>query len=51
MGALREQMADSLGCIAHSRESDVADLNNAVEALRVGDAIIEASNTKAPVKL
>lgn len=51
MGALREQMADFLGCIAHSRESDVADLNNAVEALRVGDAIIEASNTKAPMKL
>jgi predicted dehydrogenase len=50
-GALREQMADFLGCITNSRESDVADLNDAVEALRVGDAIIEASNTQATVKL
>ena len=39
------------GCVAHSRESDIADLNSAVEALRVADAIIEACHTNAPVKL
>jgi predicted dehydrogenase len=51
MGALREQMTDFLGCVTHSRQSDVADLDSAVEALRVADAIIEACNTHAPVQL
>ena len=41
-GALRDQLADFTSCLQKGKLSAVADLKDAVEALRIAEAIITA---------
>jgi predicted dehydrogenase len=41
-GALREQLADFTTCLRRGEASAVADLNDAVETLRIAEALITA---------
>jgi predicted dehydrogenase len=50
-GALREQLADFLGCVASGQSSKVADVKSAVEALRIAQAVVEACRTNTVVSL
>ncbi len=50
-GALRDQLADFTACLRRGEPSAVADLSGAVEALRVAEAIIEASRHGGLVQL
>jgi UDP-N-acetylglucosamine 3-dehydrogenase len=44
-GALRDQLADFTACLRRREPSSVADLNDAVEALRIAEAIITAGRS------
>ncbi len=50
-GALRDQLADFCACVRRGQPSAVADLAAAVEALRVAEAIIEATRVAGVVQL
>jgi predicted dehydrogenase len=50
-GALRDQLADFCACVRRGQPSQVADLDTAVEALRVAEAVIEAGRRGGVVSL
>jgi predicted dehydrogenase len=50
-GALRDQLADFTTSVCKASPSPIANLNDAVEALRIAEAIIEASRLGSPVNL
>lgn len=50
-GALRDQLADFTTSVSRASPSAIADLNDAVEALRIAEAIIEASRLGSVVSL
>lgn len=50
-GALRDQLADFTTSVSKASPSAIADLNDAVEALRIAEAIIEASRLGSVVSL
>jgi predicted dehydrogenase len=50
-GALRDQLADFTTSVCKANPSPIANLNDAVEALRIAEAIIEASRLGSPVNL
>ncbi len=50
-GALHNELADFCACARQGYHSSVANLNTAVEALRVAEAVIEAGRTQAVVPL
>ncbi|MEB3270996.1 MAG: Gfo/Idh/MocA family oxidoreductase [Synechococcus sp.] len=50
-GALREQLADFCACVRNGQPSQVADLDTAVEALRIAEAVIEAGRKGGVVPL
>ena len=50
-GALREQLADFTTCLRRGEPSAVADLNDAVEALRIAEALITAGRLEEVVQL
>ncbi|MCP9774874.1 Gfo/Idh/MocA family oxidoreductase [Cyanobium sp. HWJ4-Hawea] len=50
-GALRDQLADFCACVRNGRPSPVADLDTAVEALRIAEAVIEAGRSGGVVVL
>ena len=50
-GALRDQLADFTTCLRRGEPSSVADLNDAVEALRIAEAIITAGRLGEVVPL
>jgi UDP-N-acetylglucosamine 3-dehydrogenase len=50
-GALRDQLADFTTCLRRGERSTVADLNDAVEALRIAEAIITAGRLGEVVRL
>jgi len=50
-GALRDQLADFTSCVRRGELSTVANLNDAVEALRIAEAIITAGRLGEVVRL
>ena len=50
-GALRDQLADFCACVRRGQPSQLADLDTAVEALRVAEAVIEAGRRGGVVSL
>jgi predicted dehydrogenase len=50
-GALREELRDFTASVRLGRPSSVADLDQAVEALRIAEAIIEAGRLGASIQL
>ena len=50
-GALRDQLADFTTCLRRSEPSAVADLNDAVESLRIAEALITAGRLGEVVRL
>lgn len=50
-GALRAQLADFCDCVRGGRPSQVADVSAAVEALRVAEAIVEATRIGGIIRL
>jgi predicted dehydrogenase len=50
-GALRDQLADFTTCLRRGEPSSVADLNDAIEAMRIAEAIITAGRLGEVVSL
>ncbi len=50
-GALRDQLADFTTSVSKASPSAIADLNDAVETLRIAEAIIEAARLGSVVSL
>ena len=50
-GALREELTDFVECVRAGRPSDVASLDDAVEGLRIADAVVASAEAGAEVAL
>lgn len=48
-GALREQLGDFAACIREGRPASVANLESAVESIRIAEAIVESATTGSSI--